>query len=223
MTWSQPWARATSAFASVDTVPMTVRPSSFAHCETIRPDAAGRGVQQDRVARAQRPDAAHQVRRRESAHRHRRRRLAGDLRRQLDQRRRRDDPLGAVRAERVEEAGVGHAVAGRDVGHAVADRLDDAGRFDAHAVRQRNRIEPGAEVRVGEIEADRDVAKPRLARARARRRRPPRAAGPRARRPCETGLRVPWSPHATLRRKPCCRPLAFGAKPLAASVSSTVS
>ena len=31
------------------------------------------------------------------------------------------------------------------------------------------------------------------------------------------------SPHAALRRKPCCRPLAFGAKPLAASVSSTVS
>lgn len=37
MTWSQPWARASSAFSSVDTVPMTVSPSSLAHWQTMRP------------------------------------------------------------------------------------------------------------------------------------------------------------------------------------------
>ena len=37
ITWSQPWARATAAFSSDDTVPITVSPSSFAHCDTMRP------------------------------------------------------------------------------------------------------------------------------------------------------------------------------------------
>ena len=37
MMWSQPWARASSALASLPTVPITVRPRSLAHWETIRP------------------------------------------------------------------------------------------------------------------------------------------------------------------------------------------
>ena len=202
---------------------MTVRPSSFAHCETMSPTPPAAAC-----TRTMSPARSGQTRRIRYADVSPRIVIAAAVSqeisaRQLDQRRRRDDPLGAVRAERVEEARVGHAVAGHDVRHAVADRLDDAGRLDAHAVRQRNRIETRAEVRVGEIEADGDVPKPRLAGPGRRRRRLPRAAALRARPPCETGLRVPWSPHATLRRKPCCRPLAFGAKPLAASVSSTVS
>jgi hypothetical protein len=120
-------------------------------------------MEQDRVAGRERPDPPHQVRGGETAHRHRRRGLAGDRVGQLDQRCSRHDPLGAVRAERVEEAGVGHAVAGRNVGDALAHRLDDARAFDADAVRQRNRIQARPEIRVGEIETDRDVAHARHA------------------------------------------------------------
>jgi hypothetical protein len=45
---------------------------------------------------------------------------------------RRDQPLGAVGAQRVQEAGVRHAIAGHDVGHALA-HLHHAGGFHAHA------------------------------------------------------------------------------------------
>ena len=41
--------RASSAFSSLPTVPMTVAPRCFAHCKD-EADAARRGVDQDRVA-----------------------------------------------------------------------------------------------------------------------------------------------------------------------------
>ena len=37
MTCSQPWARATAAFSSDPTVPMTVAPSAFSHWQAISP------------------------------------------------------------------------------------------------------------------------------------------------------------------------------------------
>ena len=72
---------------------------------------------------------------------------------QLDQVVRRHHALGAVGAQGA--AGVGHPVALGEVGDAGTDGLDDAGALDAHAGRQRGRVQPAAEVGVGEVQADR--------------------------------------------------------------------
>ena len=37
MTWSAPWARASAAFSSEPTVPMTVAPSAFSHWQAMSP------------------------------------------------------------------------------------------------------------------------------------------------------------------------------------------
>ena len=129
-----------------------------------QPDAARGGVQQDRVTGLERMDAPEQIGCGEAAHRHGRRGLVIDALRQLDEGRRRDQPLGAVGPERVDEAGVGDSIPDRHLAHPRADRLDHAGRLDAHARGKRDRIGAVPEVGVGEVEPHRDVAQPDLSR-----------------------------------------------------------
>jgi hypothetical protein len=76
--------------------------------------------------------------------------------------------FGAVGAQGVDEAGVGHLVADRDVAHPRADGFDHAGSLDAHAGRQRDRVGAVAKIGVGKVQADRDMpqadfALPRIA------------------------------------------------------------
>jgi AraC-like DNA-binding protein len=70
--------------------------------------------------------------------------------------------LGAVGTQRA--AGIGDPVALGEVGDSGADGLDDAGGLDAHARGEGRGVEPGAEVRIGEVQADGDVADPDLTR-----------------------------------------------------------
>ena len=65
-----------------------------------------------------------------------------------------DQAFGAIGAERVDKAGVGDAIADGNFGHAGPDRLDHARGLDAHAGRQRHRVQTSAEVGVGEVQAD---------------------------------------------------------------------
>src|SRR6185369_1682920 len=67
--------------------------------------------------------------------------------------------------QRIQETGVGHLVADSDVADALADGLDHASCFDAHAGGQGDRVGAVAEVSVGEIQADRDMAQADFARA----------------------------------------------------------
>jgi hypothetical protein len=98
-------------------------------------------MKQDRIASAQRPDAAQQIRGREAAHRHRRRGLARDSRGQLDQRRRGNHRSVLYAPSVLTNPCTSRGRPARRWSR-LADRLDDAARFDADAVRQRNRIEP---------------------------------------------------------------------------------
>ena len=128
-------------------------------------DAAGRGVQQDGVAGLHpRVGLQQPVGGAEAAHGRGGGGFMADPVGQLDQRADRHHPLGRIGAERA--AGVGDAVAGREAGDARPDRLDHAGGLDAHAVGQGHGIIAEAEIGVGEVEADRDVADADLARAR---------------------------------------------------------
>ncbi|MNZ16729.1 hypothetical protein D3C78_337090 [compost metagenome] len=122
-------------------------------------------MQQDGVAGLEVIDAAHQVRRGQAAHGHGRGGLEGDGLRQLDQRRGRDQTLGRVGAEGVEEAGVGDAIAHRHVGDALAHRFHHAGGFHAHAVGQRDRVGAVAEIGIGVVQAHRHLAQAHLPRA----------------------------------------------------------
>ncbi|MNL50773.1 hypothetical protein D3C87_1738160 [compost metagenome] len=107
-------------------------------------------------------DATHQVGRGQPAHGHGGGGFTADRLRQFDQGRRRDEALGAVGPQRIQEAGVGHTIAYRDIGHTFADGIDHPGGFDAHAGRQRHRIQTTAEIGVGEVQADRFMAQPNL-------------------------------------------------------------
>ena len=123
-------------------------------------------MQQNAVADLEIVDAAHQVRRRQAAHGHGRGGLETDGFRKFDQRCRRDQTLGAVSPQRVEKPGIGDAITHLYIGHPFANGLDHAGRFDPHAVRQRDRVSAVAKVGVGIVQADRHVTKTNLARAR---------------------------------------------------------
>ena len=159
--WAQPFARATSAFSSVLTVPIMVTPRARAHWQAIEADAAGGGVVQDRLAALERIDLAEQVLRRHALHHQRRGGAVGHARGQRDQHVGRHDADVGVRALRAEQ--VADAVAGADVGDAGADRFDDADGVAAEPVRQRHRIAAGAEVDVDEVDGDVAVAHARLA------------------------------------------------------------
>ena len=49
MTWAAPWSLASAHFASEPAVPISCRPSARAHWQAIRPDAAGRRVEEHEV------------------------------------------------------------------------------------------------------------------------------------------------------------------------------
>jgi hypothetical protein len=70
-------------------------------------------------------------------------------------------------------AGIGHAVADLETGHARANGFDGAGGLLAQAGRQRLRIETGAEIAIDEVQADGCMADADFA-TRARRLRRPR-------------------------------------------------
>jgi hypothetical protein len=64
-------------------------------------------------------------------------------------------------------ARIGHPVTDRDLGHAVANRLDDAATLHAEHMRQLGqRVETGAVVDIDEVQADRGVTQAYLALAR---------------------------------------------------------
>ncbi|MCY1357740.1 hypothetical protein D9M69_442440 [compost metagenome] len=126
-------------------------------------DTASGGMQQDAVARFEVVDAAHQVRGRQATHGHRGSGLEADGFRQLDQRRGRDQALGAVSAEGVEETGIGDAITDLDVGDPFTNGLDYARGLDAHAVGHRNRVGTVTEIGVGIVQANRHMTKANLA------------------------------------------------------------
>ena len=114
-----------------------------------QPDAARGGMDQDRVARLHRVGLAQQVLRRETLEHHDGADLVGDGLRQVDQQPGRHVALLGIGAER---RAVGHAVAGRELGHVGADRDDVAGRLVAEDQRQGVRVDALALVDVDEVE-----------------------------------------------------------------------
>jgi hypothetical protein len=81
----------------------------------------------------------------------------------IDQRRGRDQTLGAVGAQCIEKTGVGDAITDLYVGHPCADGLDHTGRFNPHAVGHRDRVSAIAKVGVGIVQAHRHMTKTNLA------------------------------------------------------------
>jgi hypothetical protein len=79
----------------------------------------------------------------------------------LDQRTDRHDPLGRIGPQRA--AGVGHAIADGEGGDPLAHRHDLARALHADAARQRGGVVAGAEIGVGEVQADGGVADADLA------------------------------------------------------------
>jgi hypothetical protein len=124
--------------------------------------AAGRGVEQHEVARLQalhRARLLEQVLRRQALEHHGRAGLER-CRRAAAHARRHHAHL-AVAARRV--AGVGGAVAGTQVRHALAHRLDHARAFHAELQRHGQGVQAGALVDVDEVQADGVVADADLA------------------------------------------------------------
>ena len=80
-----------------------------------QPDAAGRRVPEHDAVLRNRIGLLHEIAHGHALQHHRRRGLVGDIGRQLHQPVRRDQPLLGIAANR---AGIGHAVANREVGHA---------------------------------------------------------------------------------------------------------
>ena len=120
---------------------------------------------QHEVARLQalgRQRLAQQVLRRQAFQHHRRASLEADFVGQPAHGQRGHHALLAVAAGRV--AGVGGAVAGFQVRHALAHRLDDAGAFHAQVQRHRQLVQAAALVHVDEVQADGVVADADLAR-----------------------------------------------------------
>ncbi|MCY1237780.1 hypothetical protein D9M68_576100 [compost metagenome] len=142
------------------------QPQQFCPLRNDQANTTCRGMQQHGVARLEGVDPAHQVGGGQAPHGHGRRGFATDCLRQLDQRRRGDQPLGAVGAQRVDEAGIGHTVADRQMGDAGTDGLDHAGGLVAEAAGQRNLISAAAEVSIGKIQAHGHVAYADLPRSR---------------------------------------------------------
>ncbi|MCY1440317.1 hypothetical protein D9M71_565860 [compost metagenome] len=85
-------------------------------------DTTGGSMQQDAVTGLEVIDAPHQVRRGKPAHGHGRRGLEGDVFRQFDQRRSRDQALSAVGAKCVNKAGIGDPIPDHHIAHALANR-----------------------------------------------------------------------------------------------------
>ncbi|CAN0627694.1 protein of unknown function [Burkholderia multivorans] len=130
-------------------------------------DTARCSMKQHGVARLERIDSAHQVGGGQAPHGHGCRGLAADGVRQLDQKIGSNQALGAVGAQRVDEARVGHTVADRQMGDAGTDGLDHACCLIAKAAGEWNRVGASAEVSIGKIKphshvADAYLSRPRL-------------------------------------------------------------
>ena len=108
-------------------------------------DAAGRRVNQHRVAGLHTVGAAQQQ--------HRRSVPKVDAVRQFQQLPRRQAARLAVGTER--SAGVGRPVAGHNISDPGADRFDDPGTLEAQTTRQGQRVEAAAVVGIDVVEADR--------------------------------------------------------------------
>ena len=125
---------------------------------------AGRRVEKNRFARLHGVRPANEILHRASLQHHRRRLLVADPVGNPHELLRRDQPALRVAAE---VHAVDDAIADSHLGHAVADRLDDAGAFIADGQRERRRrVEPGSEVDVDVVEPDRRLPDQRLARSR---------------------------------------------------------
>lgn len=121
-------------------------------------------MDQDGVAGLHAIGAPQQVLRGEPLQHHRRTLLEADRVRQFHQALGRHVAHFGVGAERA--AGIGDAVAHRDIGHALADRLHHARALQADTRRQADRIQAGPVVGIDVVETDRVVAHARLARSR---------------------------------------------------------
>ena len=127
-------------------------------------DAAGRCVEQHEVAGHQafgRQRLLQQVLRCQALEHHRRAGFERDRVGQLAHALGRHHPGLAVAAGRV--AGVSRAVADPQVGHACADRLDNASALHAQVQGQRVGVQAGALVDIDVVQADRVVADTDLA------------------------------------------------------------
>ncbi|MDT4856591.1 hypothetical protein FQZ97_909860 [compost metagenome] len=91
-------------------------------------------MQEDAVARLEVIDTAHQIRRGQATHGHGGSRLESDGVRQLDQRSGRNQTLGAIGTERVEETGVSNTVADHHIGHPLPHRQHYASSLNPHAI-----------------------------------------------------------------------------------------
>ncbi len=152
---------------------LLVRPrrANRRHAERLQPlagdepDASGRRMKDDGVARLHLVKALDQILDGHPLEHHRGGLLGRDAVGNLHDARRRDVARFTVAADRLQRraARVDDAVAGLELGDAVADGFDDARRLAADAARQRDLVDAAAMVRVDVVEADRFVAHADLA------------------------------------------------------------
>ncbi len=126
-------------------------------------DAAGRRMQQDRIAGFDAIGLADQILNREALQHHGGRGAVIDAVGQLEQAVGGDQPRFGVGTER--RSTIGDTITGLQIGHACADLLDHTGRFTAEAARQLHGIKAGAVIDVDEVQPDRGMANARLPRA----------------------------------------------------------
>src|SRR5271169_6892831 len=124
-------------------------------------DAAGRAVEQNRLALPDLMDLADQIWRRQALKHDGGGLLIADAVRQRDQPVGGHDPRFGIGPQR--PISIGYPVAGLDVGNAGTDLLDDAGPLGAEPARRRRRVEAGPDIGVDVIQADRGIANARLA------------------------------------------------------------
>ena len=126
-------------------------------------DAAGGGVNQDRVRGGNSVTTPAQILGGQALQHHRRGLVGGDVVGQLDQAVGGDETPGGISAE---DGRVSDPVAGLNVTDAVADGFDRSGRFHAEGHRHgRDRVETPAVIDVDEIEADGRLVQQRFTRA----------------------------------------------------------
>ncbi|MNS76740.1 hypothetical protein D3C72_1102960 [compost metagenome] len=125
--------------------------------------ATGGCVVQDRLATLQWIDLAEQVLRRHALHHQCGSGAIGDAIGQRNEHVRRHHAHLRIRTLRPDE--VAHAITHTDVGHARPHGLDHAHGIGTEPVGQRQRIAPGTEIDVDEVDGDEAVAHARLARA----------------------------------------------------------
>jgi hypothetical protein len=126
-------------------------------------NAAGRSVEQDGFIALQAVGLAQQVLHRQALQHRRRSLLEADPRRQRDQLVLRHVAYFGVGADRA--LPIGHAVADLQARHARPHGFDHAGALEAQAMRQRTGIQPGAEIDIDVVQADRMLADGDLVRA----------------------------------------------------------